>query len=60
MAFNNRGVSLKNMGQYAKAIADYDVAIRLDASKSNRWNNRCWARLLLGQLQPRCPIATKR
>ena len=50
------------MGQYAKAIADYDVAIRLDASKSNRWNNRCWARLMLGQLQdalPDCDRALK-
>ena len=30
MAYNNRGVSKKNLGQYQEALKDYEKALELD------------------------------
>src|SRR2546427_3211313 len=40
LAFNNRGVAYSNQGDLARAIADYDQAIRLDPSQAIAFNNR--------------------
>src|SRR5262249_28342935 len=39
-AFNNRGIAYKNKGDYDRAIADYDEAIRLNPELEEAFNNR--------------------
>jgi lipoprotein NlpI len=39
-AFNNRGLAYAKNGQYDRAIADYDQAIRLNPQDANAFNNR--------------------
>ena len=39
-AFNNRGNTWNNKGQYDKAIADYSEAIRLDPSSGHPYASR--------------------
>lgn len=39
-AHNDRGIAYYNKGEYDKAIADYDTAIRLDAQMGPAYNNR--------------------
>jgi tetratricopeptide (TPR) repeat protein len=39
-AWNNRGVSLDNLGRREEAIASYDQAIALKPDKHEAWNNR--------------------
>jgi tetratricopeptide (TPR) repeat protein len=43
--YNNRGVIWKAKGEYDRAIADFDEAIRLEPGKATYWNNRgsAWA-----------------
>ena len=36
-----------------RAIADYDLAIRLDPQYAVAYNNRCWARAIAGRNLPR-------
>src|SRR6185503_4492586 len=40
LAYSNRGVEWKAKGDYAKAIADYDEAIKHDPQQSAAYNNR--------------------
>ena len=40
LAYSNRGVELKAKGDLAKAIADYDEAIKADPQQSAAYNNR--------------------
>ncbi len=35
-----------------KEIADYDKVVQLDPKHPIAWNNRCWARALIGDLKP--------
>ena len=39
-AYNNRGISKKNLGRYTEAITDYDKAIQLDPNYKDAYNNR--------------------
>jgi len=40
IAFTNRGVAYRNKGQYARAIQDYDQAIKLDPNYAIAFRNR--------------------
>src|ERR1041385_416001 len=40
LAYSNRGVEWKAKGELAKAIADYDEAIKQDPQQSAAYNNR--------------------
>src|SRR6478735_9739748 len=40
LAYSNRGVEWKAKGEIAKAIADYDEAIKADPQQSAAYNNR--------------------
>jgi tetratricopeptide (TPR) repeat protein len=51
-AYSNRGSARLNNGDIDSAIADYSEAIRLAPTGADAWNNRCWARAIIGrQLQ---------
>jgi tetratricopeptide (TPR) repeat protein len=39
-AYNNRGVAYKNLGEYRRAIQDYDQALRLDPGYAVVYSNR--------------------
>jgi tetratricopeptide (TPR) repeat protein len=43
LKFSNRGVEWRLKGDYARAISDYDEAIRLDPKYADAWYNRCIA-----------------
>jgi len=51
IAFFNRGAAYYEKGDHNRAIADYNEAIRLDPKHARGFNNRCWSRAILGQLQ---------
>lgn len=42
IAYSDRGTAYLLKGEYAKALADYDDAIRLDSRNGEAWNNRAW------------------
>ena len=42
VAHNQRGLSYRNKGQYDRAIADYDSAIRLKPDFAKAYNNLAW------------------
>lgn len=44
----NRGIAYFNKSDYAKAVADYDEALRLDPKMSPALNNRCLTRAVMG------------
>src|SRR6516162_10257108 len=50
-AFNNRGVAYRLKGDYDRAIADYNQAIKLKADFAPAFDNRCWARAVVGILK---------
>ncbi|MFN6181907.1 MAG: tetratricopeptide repeat protein, partial [Dolichospermum sp.] len=39
-AWNNRGISLKNLGRYEEAISSYDKAVEFKPDYHEAWNNR--------------------
>ncbi len=49
MAFNNRGIAYGRKGDNARAIVDYNEAIRLDPKNAGAFNNRCFARAVIGR-----------
>src|SRR6185295_2735131 len=51
-AFANRGEVNQKRHDYQKAAQDYGEAIRLAPNLEAVWNGRCWARAILGELQP--------
>ena len=50
-AYNNRGISYDNLGQYQRAIEDYDKSIQLDPDDADNYINRGSAYSQLGQHQ---------
>lgn len=48
-AFFRRGVSYSELGQYRRAIRDYDETIRLQSDAAAALNNRAYSYLKLGQ-----------
>jgi tetratricopeptide (TPR) repeat protein len=51
-AYFNRGNSYLGKNQYASAIDDYNQAIKLKADFAPAFDNRCWARAVVGILKP--------
>lgn len=49
-AYNFRGIAHYDMGDYPKAIADYDEAVRLSPVFAEAVNNRAWTRYKAGDL----------
>jgi tetratricopeptide (TPR) repeat protein len=45
----NRGITLHFLGKFKKAIADYNLAIKLKRNYGRAYNNRGWAYEKLGQ-----------
>ena len=50
IAFANRGLAYKNKGQWGRAIADYDEAIRLNSDIAETFSNRGTAYYYKGQI----------
>jgi tetratricopeptide (TPR) repeat protein len=50
-AYFNRGNAWMPKGDNDRAIADYTEAIRLDPKNAELFNNRCWTRAVIGQLE---------
>jgi tetratricopeptide (TPR) repeat protein len=46
MAYNNRGFAYRSMGDYNRAIPDFDEAIKLNPSQVSPWRNRALSRAL--------------
>jgi tetratricopeptide (TPR) repeat protein len=51
-AYFNRGNAYLGKSQYASAIDDYNQAIKLKADFGPAFDNRCWARAVVGILKP--------
>ena len=51
LAYSLRGGAIYYKGDPVKAIADYDEAIKLDPAFARAFNNRCWARAVVGRVQ---------
>jgi tetratricopeptide (TPR) repeat protein len=51
IAYNNRGNAYDDMGETAKALADYDQALRLNPMFSEAYFNRAFVRYRLGRHQ---------
>jgi tetratricopeptide (TPR) repeat protein len=51
IAYNNRGNAYDDMGDTAKAVADYDQALRLNPMFTETYFNRAFARHRLGRYQ---------
>jgi tetratricopeptide (TPR) repeat protein len=47
-AYAGRGDTLRNMGSYARAVADYSTALALSPNEARLWNARCWTRAIAG------------
>jgi tetratricopeptide (TPR) repeat protein len=63
IAFNNRGSLHFHRGDFGRAIADYDEAIKLDAGNASFVLNRCMATLRFGDAEnslASCDEATRR
>jgi tetratricopeptide (TPR) repeat protein len=50
LAHSLRGGAVYYKGDPARAIADYDEAIKLDPTFARAFNNRCWARAVVGRV----------
>jgi tetratricopeptide (TPR) repeat protein len=50
LAYSLRGGAIYYKGDPARAILDYDEAIKLDPAFARAFNNRCWARAVVGRL----------
>ncbi|MGE0151420.1 MAG: tetratricopeptide repeat protein [Reyranellaceae bacterium] len=46
----NRGLAWSQKNQHVKAIADYDVAVKLRPKEAALLQSRCWSRAVLGRL----------
>lgn len=50
LAYSLRGGAMYYKGDPLAAIADYDEAIKLDPAFARAFNNRCWARAVVGRV----------
>src|SRR5881392_180530 len=50
LAYSLRGGAVYYKGDTARAILDYDEAIKLDPTFARAFNNRCWARAVVGRV----------
>ena len=50
-ALYRRGQVYASKGAYNLAIKDFDGSIRLNPKDVEAYNNRCWARTVIGDLQ---------
>jgi tetratricopeptide (TPR) repeat protein len=50
LAYSLRGGAFYYKGDLIRALADYDQAIRLDPAFARAFNNRCWARAVVGRV----------
>ena len=50
-AYNNRGVAYGHLGQYERAIEDYDQAIRLNPGQTWAYHSRAMAHCVLGHAE---------
>ncbi len=51
VAYSNRGVAKRNLGQYKAALTDSNKAIKLDPDNAAAYNNRGYAKTNLGQYE---------
>lgn len=51
LAYSLRGGAMYYKGDPVRAIGDYDQAIALDPTFARAFNNRCWARAVVGRVQ---------
>ena len=51
LAYSLRGGAIYYKGDPVRAILDYDEAIKLDPGFARAFNNRCWARAVVGRVQ---------
>jgi tetratricopeptide (TPR) repeat protein len=51
LAHSLRGGAIYYKGDPVRAILDYDEAIKLDPGFARAFNNRCWARAVVGRVQ---------
>lgn len=51
-AHNKRGIIYVRKKEYRRAIADFSAVIRIRPKDAQSFNNRCWARAMLGTLEP--------
>ena len=51
-AYFNRGNAYLGKSQYASAIDDYNQALKMKADFAPAFDNRCWARAVVGILKP--------
>jgi tetratricopeptide (TPR) repeat protein len=51
-AYFNRGNAYLGKSQYASAIDDYNQALKVKADFGPAYDNRCWARAVVGILKP--------
>ena len=50
-AWNNKGLSLANLGRYEEAITSYDKVIEINPNNANAWYNRGTALDNLGRYE---------
>jgi len=50
-AFANRAEIYQKKADYSRALKDFDEAIRLQPALGVIWNERCWTRAVVGELQ---------
>ena len=49
VAYNNRGKAYAELGDHARAIEDYDQALRLNPGLAQAYNGRAWTLYLMGR-----------
>ena len=50
-AFANRAETYQKKGDYPRALKDFDEALRQQPTLAIVWNERCWTRAIIGELQ---------
>ena len=50
-AHHNRAAAHETQNRYDRALVDYDEIVRAHPTDPRAWNNRCWMRAIVGQLE---------